>query len=66
MNAAPMVQWQCPPKTVLVAVDFGDASAGALAIAGVVASAKVLGACQRPMLFIPAHGVSQAMRDHDY
>lgn len=39
MNAAPMVQWQCPPKTVLVAVDFGDASAHALAIAGVVASA---------------------------
>lgn len=39
MNAAPMVQWQCPPKTVLVAVDFGDASARALAIAGVVAPA---------------------------
>jgi nucleotide-binding universal stress UspA family protein len=30
--------WQCPPKTVLVAVDFGDASARALAIGGVVAS----------------------------
>jgi nucleotide-binding universal stress UspA family protein len=33
------VQWQCPPKNVLVAVDFGDASARALAIAGVVAAA---------------------------
>jgi nucleotide-binding universal stress UspA family protein len=32
------VLWQCPPKTVLVAVDFGDASARALAIGGVVAS----------------------------
>ena len=31
--------WQCPPKTVLVVVDFGDASARALAVAGIVASA---------------------------
>lgn len=30
--------WHCPPKTVLVGVDFGDASARALAIAGVVAA----------------------------
>jgi nucleotide-binding universal stress UspA family protein len=28
----------CPPRTILVGVDFGDASARALAIAGVVAS----------------------------
>jgi nucleotide-binding universal stress UspA family protein len=39
MSALPVVLWQCPPKTVLVAVDFGDASAQALAIGGVVASA---------------------------
>ena len=39
MSALPAVLWQCPPKTVLVAVDFGDASARALAIGGVVASA---------------------------
>jgi nucleotide-binding universal stress UspA family protein len=32
------VAWHCPPKTVLVGVDFGDASARALAIAGVVAA----------------------------
>jgi nucleotide-binding universal stress UspA family protein len=30
--------WRCPPKTVLVGVDFGDASARALAVAGVVAA----------------------------
>jgi nucleotide-binding universal stress UspA family protein len=39
MSSLPAVLWQCPPKTVLVAVDFGDASARALAIGGVVASA---------------------------
>jgi len=39
MTSLPAVLWQCPPKTVLVAVDFGDASARALAIGGVVASA---------------------------
>ena len=39
MSSLPVVLWQCPPKTVLVAVDFGDASAHALAIGGVVASA---------------------------
>jgi nucleotide-binding universal stress UspA family protein len=39
VSASPIIQWQCPPKTVLVAVDFSDASARALAIAGVVASA---------------------------
>lgn len=30
--------WQCPPKTILVGVDFGEASARALAIARVLAS----------------------------
>jgi nucleotide-binding universal stress UspA family protein len=39
VSSSPIVLWQCPPKTVLVGVDFGDASARALAIAGVVASA---------------------------
>jgi nucleotide-binding universal stress UspA family protein len=33
------VHWQCPPKTILVGVDFGDASARALAIARMIASA---------------------------
>ena len=37
MTARP-VPWRCPPGTVLVGVDFGDASARALAIAGVVAT----------------------------
>ena len=31
--------WQCPPKTILVGVDFGEPSARALAIAKVLASA---------------------------
>lgn len=31
--------WQCPPKTILVGVDFGDASARALAIARLLANA---------------------------
>jgi nucleotide-binding universal stress UspA family protein len=39
VSSSPIVLWQCPPKTVLVGVDFGDASARALAIAGVVSSA---------------------------
>jgi nucleotide-binding universal stress UspA family protein len=39
VNSLPTSRWQCPPKSVLVAVDFGDASARALAVAGVVASA---------------------------
>ncbi len=39
MSSSPVVPWQCPPKAVLVGVDFGGASARALAIAGVVASA---------------------------
>jgi nucleotide-binding universal stress UspA family protein len=39
VSNSPNVPWQCPPKTVLVAVDFSDASERALAIAGVVASA---------------------------
>jgi nucleotide-binding universal stress UspA family protein len=39
VSSAPVALWQCPPKTVLVAVDFGAASARALAIGGVVASA---------------------------
>lgn len=33
------VNWNWPPKTILVAVDFGDASARALAIAGVLRKA---------------------------
>lgn len=37
MSAKPVAS-QCPPKTVLVGVDFGDASTRALALAGVVAS----------------------------
>ena len=32
------VTWHCPPRTVLVGVDFGDASARALAVANVVAT----------------------------
>lgn len=40
MNAPRNVRpWQCPPKTILVGVDFGEASARALAIAKVLASA---------------------------
>jgi nucleotide-binding universal stress UspA family protein len=39
MSGSSAVTWQCPPKTVLVAVDFGDASARALAIGGVMALA---------------------------
>lgn len=39
MNTSPTVLWQCPPRTVIVGVDFEDASARALAIAGTVASA---------------------------
>lgn len=39
MNASPTARWQCPPRTVLVGVDFEGASARALAIAGIVASA---------------------------
>ena len=35
---AQTVRWHCPPKTVLVGVDFGDASARALAIGSVVAA----------------------------
>lgn len=31
--------WSCPPETVLVATDFGDASARALAVGAMVASA---------------------------
>jgi nucleotide-binding universal stress UspA family protein len=33
-----MTPWQCPPRTILVGVDFGEASARALAIARVLAS----------------------------
>jgi nucleotide-binding universal stress UspA family protein len=39
MSSLPAVPWRCPPMTVLVAVDFGDASARALALGGVMASA---------------------------
>jgi nucleotide-binding universal stress UspA family protein len=38
MSPSPDVSTHCPPRTVLVGVDFGDASARALALAGVVAS----------------------------
>lgn len=38
MSEAPVVPPHCPPLTVVVGVDFGDASARALALAGVVAS----------------------------
>ena len=37
MNSSPGVLWQCPPKTILVGMDFSDASARALAIAGFMA-----------------------------
>ena len=39
MNPSTRTRWHCPPKPVLAAVDFGDASARALAIGGVLASA---------------------------
>jgi nucleotide-binding universal stress UspA family protein len=39
VSAFPSIPWRCPPTTLLVAVDFSDASARAVAIAGVVASA---------------------------
>ena len=39
MSSSSVGRWQCPPKTVLAAVDFGDASARAMTIAGIVASA---------------------------
>ena len=39
MSSSPIALWQCPPKTVLVGVDFGEASFRALAVAGAVASA---------------------------
>ena len=39
MTPSTSTLWHCPPKTVLVAVDFGEASARALAIGGVLASA---------------------------
>lgn len=39
MSAPGTIAWQCPPKTILVGVDFGDASARALGIARVLASA---------------------------
>jgi nucleotide-binding universal stress UspA family protein len=38
MSANPIVSPHCPPRTVVVGVDFGDASARALALAGVVAA----------------------------
>jgi nucleotide-binding universal stress UspA family protein len=37
-RATPASVWQCPPRTVLVGVDFGDASARAVAIARVLAN----------------------------
>ncbi len=39
MSLAPGVRWQCPPKTIVVGVDFGEASAHALALAGALGSA---------------------------
>ena len=39
MTPTTTTTWLCPPKNIVVAVDFGDASARALAIAGVMASA---------------------------
>lgn len=39
MNPSTRTRWHCPPKTVLAAVDFGEASARALAIGGLLASA---------------------------
>jgi nucleotide-binding universal stress UspA family protein len=38
MSAVPVVPPHCPPRIIVVGVDFGDASARALALAGVVAS----------------------------
>jgi nucleotide-binding universal stress UspA family protein len=39
MTTAPGTAWQWPPKVVLAAVDFGEASARAVTVAGLVASA---------------------------
>lgn len=39
MSDSPIAAWQCPPKTILVGMDFGEASARALAIAGFMAPA---------------------------
>lgn len=39
MSTSGNVVWQFPPKAVLVAVDFGDASARAVVLAGAVAAA---------------------------
>lgn len=39
MNVPRAAAWRCPPKTIVVGVDFGEASARALALARVVASA---------------------------
>lgn len=39
MSAHGTIAWQCPPKTILVGVDFGEASARALGIARLLASA---------------------------
>ena len=37
--SASIARWQCPPRSVLAAVDFGEASARALAVAQVIGSA---------------------------
>jgi nucleotide-binding universal stress UspA family protein len=39
MTASNVTPWQWPPKVVLAAVDFGEASARAVTVAGLVASA---------------------------
>lgn len=39
MTAGVRGAWRCPPAAVLAAVDFGDASARAVALAGAIASA---------------------------
>lgn len=41
MNTSPVSSTHCPPKTILVGVDFGAASARAIALAGAVASDAV-------------------------
>lgn len=40
MSAGVVPRWSCPPKRVLAAVDFGEASARATAVAGFVAAAS--------------------------
>ena len=39
MNVTRATAWQCPPKTIVVGVDFGEASARAIGLARMLASA---------------------------